>query len=80
MLLVDPNDFSKAAFWSSVGTIFEILGTIIGVLGTILGVWKSLLDDLKSQMALITSKASKGSQETIKSRPRSVLARCQTPK
>ena len=56
MLLVDHNDFSKAAFWSSVGTIFEILGTILGVLGTILGVWKSLLDDLKSQMALVSDK------------------------
>ena len=56
MLLVDPNDFSKAAFWSSVGTIFEILGTMFGVLGTILGVWKSLLDDLKSQMALVSDK------------------------
>ena len=37
MLLVDHNDFSKAAFWSSVGTIFEVLGTIFEVLETILG-------------------------------------------
>ena len=56
MLLVDHNDFSKAAFWRSVGTIFEILGTILAVLGTILGVWKSFLDDLKSQRALVSDK------------------------
>ena len=56
MLPVDHNDFSKAAFWRSVGIIFEILGIILGVLGTISGVWKSLLDDLKSQMALVSDK------------------------